>query len=246
MCLVLNSSLDSFHAAFERIIEEIKLIVSGSSLPNCPMYRANLEESKEIQRQVTQLLDKGLVRHLISCLNDLLDDLYGVYHKKHMKEGDEWKTAFKTKLGLYEWLVMPFGLTNALSTFNRLMNYVLGSLIGKYMVVYFDDILIYSNCIDNHILYVKSVLLLLRQECLYVVFLSYVVCSERAKVDSKKVNTIQSWPTLKTIGDFSSLASPLNEIVRKDVGFKEKEKCDASNVRVEAVLLQEGHPFNIL
>jgi hypothetical protein len=147
---------------------------------------------------------------------------------------------------LYEWLVMHFGLTNAPSTFMHLMNEVLHSFIDKFVVVYFDDILIYSKSLDEHIEHLCDVFGTLREARLFdnlekctfwtdrVAFLGYVVTPHGIEVDEAKIEAIKSLPIPVTLTqlqsflgivgfyrhfmrDFSTIAAPLNDLTKKGV-----------------------------
>ena len=193
-------------------------------------------------------------RFPIPRIDDLLDQLSGAaifskldlqngYHQVRIRAGHEWKTTFKTREGLYEWLVMPFGLSNAPSTFMRLMNEVLRPFSGKFVVVYFDDILIYSRTTAEHKKHLQTVCTKLQEEKLFanvtkcaflhssIAFLGFIISAVGIAVDPGKTAAIRDWPTptssfevrsfhglaqfyRRFVRNFSSLAAPLTDLLK--------------------------------
>lgn len=176
-------------------------------------------------------------------------DLRAAYNLIRIKKGDEWKTAFRTRYGLFEYNVMPFGLTNAPASFQNLINDVLHDYLDLFVIVYLDDILIFSKTHEEHVHHVKQVLQRLRDHSLWakaekceffkhsVDFLGYIVSDKGISMDPKKVDTITSWPIPRTIRDiqsflgfanfyrrfiknYSKVTSPLTNLLRKDTKFE--------------------------
>ncbi|KAI2645539.1 Transposon Tf2-9 polyprotein [Labeo rohita] len=138
-------------------------------------------------------------------------DLRSAYNLVRIREGDEWKTAFVTPTGHYEYLVMPYGLVNAPSVFQNFIHEVLREFLHKFVVVYIDDILIYSRSTREHHHHVAEVLQKLRNRHLYlkaekcsfhlpsVQFLGYIIDQQGVRMDERKVSAVVSWPEPTTI-----------------------------------------------
>jgi hypothetical protein len=163
-------------------------------------------------------------RYPLPLISDLLDapkkakiytklDLRHAYHLVRIAEGDEWKTAFRTRYGSYEWKVVPEGLTNAPAAFQRFVNEVLSNLFNVCAIVYLDDILIYSDSPEEHREQVREVLCQLRKHGLFcnpekcnfsvdtVEYLGYILSPDGLTMAADKVKAITEWPTPRKVKD---------------------------------------------
>ncbi|GJX56862.1 putative reverse transcriptase domain-containing protein [Tanacetum coccineum] len=194
-------------------------------------------------RELNKLTVKN--RYLLSRMDDLFDQLQGSsvylkidlrsgYHQLRVCDEDIPKTAFRTRYGHYEFQVMPFGLTNAPAVFMDLMNWVCKPYVDKFMIVFIDDILIYSKSEEEHVEHLKLILELLKKEEF-----------EGIHIDPAKIESIKDWASPKTpteirqflglavyyrlfINGFSKIAEPMTKLNQKSVKFDWTEKAEAA------------------
>ncbi|GKE93601.1 putative reverse transcriptase domain-containing protein, partial [Tanacetum coccineum] len=221
--------------------------VLGAAPVSRAPYRLAPSKMKELSEHLKELLEKGLGSSGSSVY--LKINLRSGYHQLHVREEDIPITAFRTRYGHYEFQVMPFGLTNAPAVFMDLMNRVCKPYLDKFVIVFIDDILIYSKTKEEHSEHLKIILDLLKKEKLYakfskcdfwlesVQFLGHVINREGVHVDPAKIEAIKNWPVptsptevrqfmglagyyRRFIEGFSLIAKPLTKLTQKNKRFE--------------------------
>ena len=251
---------------------ELKEFIQPSTSPwGCPTIFVKKRDTN-VPRLVVDYRPLNAVtiknKYPLPRINDLFDQLAGAtvfskmdlrsgYHQIKIRKEDIPKTAFVTRYGLYEYKVMSFGLTNAPATFMRLMNSVFMEYLDKFVVVYIDDILIYSKTEEEHAEHLCLVLTKLREHRLYakfskgefwlkeLIFLGHVVSAEGVSVIPDKIQTILKWEAPKSVKEvrsflgmagyyrrfiesFSKIAKPMTDLLKKDKKFEWSEKAEES------------------
>ena len=192
-------------------------------------------------------------------------DLRSGYHQLRMQKGDVPKTAFGTRYSHYEFRVMSFGLTNTTTTFMDLMNRVFHPYLDRFVIVFIDDILVYSGSLEEHLEHLRIVLQTLRERQLYVklskcqfwldkvAFLGHVISVEGVSVDPQKIEVVVSWKPPKNVSEvrsflglvgyyrkfvegFSRIAAPLTKLTRKDVKYDWMDACQQSFEELNDIL----------
>ena len=225
-------------------------------------------------RQLNKVTIKN--RYPLPRIDDLFDQLQGAtffskidlrsgYHQLRIRSEDVSKTAFRTRYGHYEFLVMSFGLTNAPAAFMDLMNRVFKAYLDSFVIVFIDDILVYSRSREEHEQHLRVVLRTLRDQQLYakfskcefwlssVSFLGHVVTKDGVCVDPKKIEAVQSWPRptspaeirsflglagyyRRFVEGFSSISAPLTKLTQKNVPFLWSDACESSFQKLKTLL----------
>ncbi|KAJ1690806.1 hypothetical protein LUZ63_014961 [Rhynchospora breviuscula] len=209
-------------------------------------------------------------RYPLPCIDDLFDQLQGSsvyskidlrtgYHQLRIRPSDVEKTAFRSRYGHYEYLVMPFGLTNAPAAFMDLMNRVFRDLLDSFVVVFIDDILVYSRSYEEHTEHLRIVLNRLREHKLFakfskcefwlekVAFLGHVISGAVVSVYLGKVQAITEWNQPKTVTEEKSFQELKNRLVSAPIlimpipGKDFEVYTDASKSGLGCVLMQDGH-----
>jgi len=167
------------------------------------------------------------------------------FHLIRVKEGDEWKTAFRTKYGLYEYTVMPFGRANVPATFQDAMETIFRDMLNRELLIYMDDFLIYSETEEEHTQIVLEVLkenniTIAPDKCVWhasrVEFLEYIISSEEIEMALDKIETILEWPKLECKQDVQMFSGFANFYQRFFKGFSRKMKPITD-------LLRNGVPY---